>query len=86
MIPDLTAPSPSTAEQEVILAHLPELEGQFVNNGVDWMIPLGDNWLAVWSWAGRLHRDHDIATRVAVRVARDLYPFDQGVTVPPEWE
>jgi hypothetical protein len=80
------APSPSIEEQQVILDHLPQLEAAFVNNAADWVIPLGDNWMTVWNWAVRLQKSYDIDARISVRVARDLYPFDRGVTVPPEWE
>jgi hypothetical protein len=53
--------------------HLPALEANFTGKEVDFVIPLGDNWLYAWEWAKMLERDHGIDHQAALRVAHDRY-------------
>lgn len=57
------------ARVEEIEGHLPALERQFTDRDVDFIVPLGDNWLAAWEWASDLEREHGIDHQRALRVA-----------------
>lgn len=59
--------------QSEIEDHLPALEAQFTGDPVDFVMPLGDNWLSAWDWARRLERDHGIDHQAALRVAYARY-------------
>lgn len=53
--------------------HLRLLETRFTDDPVDFVIPLGDNWLSTWEWAKMLEREYGVDHQEALRVARDRF-------------
>lgn len=49
------------------------LETLFTGNDVDFVMPLGDNWLITWNWAEKLEQEHGINHQDALRAAYARY-------------
>lgn len=64
-------------EVQRIRAALPSLERQFTGHDVDFVIPLGDNWLAAWNWALRLEREQGVDHQAALRVVHAKHFVDR---------
>jgi hypothetical protein len=60
-------------QRRVIESNLQHLQLRFTDDPVDYVIPLGDNWLTTWEWAMELERYQGIDHQEAIRVARDRY-------------
>jgi hypothetical protein len=53
--------------------HLRLLEQRFTDDPVDFVIPLGDNWLSTWEWAKMLEREYGVDHQEAIRAAHDRF-------------